>query len=191
MVAGLMPKPLSEWTDGCLFLDEAERYFWDDDELFEYLDDEYDDDRPTQVYGCRKLYGGMPPAKTVARDLLDDFLLEQEEPESRRSFYHPWTTAETLAERFLENLYEFCEDDCPSEAKDCIGVDDLRWAIDWFLFWNRPLFRAFGQYRWFDPSVHVIGINVLEGALQRFELVNREHHFVYVPDYKAIYLVEV
>ncbi|MEM9452017.1 MAG: hypothetical protein AAGA75_26300 [Cyanobacteria bacterium P01_E01_bin.6] len=85
--------------------------------------------------------------------------------------------ANEVAEGFLQSTYEMCDiDEWPEEID---GMDRLVSLIDWFLFWNIPIYRLLGDFGWFNPSQHCIGVEVLQGALETFERVNRDKHFTY------------
>ncbi|MEM7771054.1 MAG: hypothetical protein AAF327_11155 [Cyanobacteria bacterium P01_A01_bin.37] len=85
--------------------------------------------------------------------------------------------ANEVAEGFLESTCEMCDiDEWPEEIDGLKRLTDL---IDWVLFWNIPIYRLLGDFEWFNPSQHCIGLEVLEGALETFERVNRAKHFTY------------
>ena len=164
-----------------LFVEETEEYFRSVRELLEGIEDScaY---RPFQCYGCdRTTYGYMPAASEVVRFAFEGSLVRE---------WWLGISAEDLAEDYLVDAYADCDDDYPSESSDCVGVSDLQDAIDRFLSWNVPIYKALSWCEWFHPSKHAIGLRALEKALRSFVDANNKTHYTFRANYKRVYLLE-
>ena len=163
-----------------LFVEETEEYFRSIQELLEGVEDSCSD-RPQQCYGCDRTYGYMPAACEVVRFAFEDF--------DTRAWWLG-ITAEDLAENYLIDCYADCEDDHPEDASECVGVSDLQNAIDRFLSWNVPIYKALSWCEWFHPSKHAIGLRALEKALRSFVDANNKTHYTFRANYSRVYSLE-
>jgi len=163
-----------------LFVAETEEYFRGIQELLEGIEDSCAD-RPLYCYGCDRAYGYMPAAYEIVRAAFENF--------DTRAWWLG-VTAEDLAENYLIDCYADCDDDYPSEPAECVGVSDLQDAIDRFLLWNVPIYKALGWCKWFHPSRHAIGLRALEKALRSFVDDNNKSHYTFRASYKRVYSLE-
>ncbi|MEM9451143.1 MAG: hypothetical protein AAGA75_21755 [Cyanobacteria bacterium P01_E01_bin.6] len=136
------------------------------------------DDYPVEVHYAKKRHGHVICAEDLCRRFFEDFWLDKE----KKRFWAPsaeYFSDYVVAEDFIENTYEFSDVDPWPNTDELHGLKRLTDLIDWFLFWNWPIYRLLGDFEWFKPEQHCIGVEVLQGALETFERVNRDKHFTY------------
>lgn len=177
--------PVEAYTAECL--ESGDRYYFDGiEEMIVDLCEREDLDRedyPVEFHFCKRKYYSVRSVNSVIEGLVEDFLWRRDRDQGKHSnwwnWWHNFETAETIGEYFLECTYDRCEDKPPDIS--LVGLEDLQWALDFFTTLNTPIWRAFAEYRWFDPVKWAIAPNVLQGALERFEALNQANHYVYVP----------
>ena len=97
----------------------------------------------------------------------------------------PCFGADDIVEQFLEHLYYLyyeCDDWADEYiSMECLGVEELDWALSIFKSLNHWVYLLFGSSSRFKPSRDVIGLWFLNRALQRFERAQRDRHSVWYP----------
>jgi hypothetical protein len=151
--------------------EQSDRYFDSLGELAEHYDDDDSDyysisGLPSEVYVCELKTIRFGAAQRVAKGLLKDFCVRREGDE-RKSFYHDWTNAESLADSAAVNFYENC-DNCDFRIPAIKGIEDLQRSLDIFTAINKPFWRLGGD--------SAIGLCIINRALRKIECENADVH---------------
>ena len=136
------------------FLEDDEQVYYDIVEVLENGTDWEPSDFPLKVYPAVEcpLEVEADDADYLAYWLFDDY-----------------ATGENVIERLLEDYYHNCDwYDGPSPA-EAIAIakaeQHVQAAIDWWMFWNRPIIRLCHGLGWWDPQWN-IGQTVLTRGLE-------------------------
>ena len=131
-------------------------------------------DLPSKVWYCKKHYRQFPNAETVAKHLWRDEQFWKHDPK----WYYTFTTAQSLYDNFIENLYSMCDPyPDPDTLDDARGLDELQEALDQFASLNENIWK----WAKTQPRLY-LGLDDLQKALDAATTANH-HHYTLLPDY--------